>query len=243
MAMKCALGFCFETLATNSRAVACTPPTYLDELSRGLKTSDDLQLLLNRQARSTLGALPTTPRSALMRDSGLTSAAVALDARQQRFVARLANACEGSKSKELYDYPTSGAPVGRVAAIEHARRRRAETMCWPAPGEEPAVKTTILDDDAAAKRAAERWAREKEGKSGSGAWVWWTDGSQTDDGRVGATAVCLTETAGRSSAATLARDERRCSTLNYGQSEPTAKVRFKSGGTASTRSHDSGGFQ
>ena len=37
--MKCALGFCFETLATNSRAVAFTPPTYLDELSKGLKTS------------------------------------------------------------------------------------------------------------------------------------------------------------------------------------------------------------
>jgi hypothetical protein len=32
-----------------------------------------------------------------MRDSGLTPAAVALDARQQRFVARLANACEGSE--------------------------------------------------------------------------------------------------------------------------------------------------
>ena len=30
---------CFETLAMNSRAVAITPPTYLDELSRGLKTS------------------------------------------------------------------------------------------------------------------------------------------------------------------------------------------------------------
>jgi hypothetical protein len=39
MAMKCALGLCFETLATNSRAVAFTPTTYLDELSRGLKMS------------------------------------------------------------------------------------------------------------------------------------------------------------------------------------------------------------
>jgi hypothetical protein len=39
MAMKCALGFCFETLATNGRAVALSPPTYWDELSRGLKTS------------------------------------------------------------------------------------------------------------------------------------------------------------------------------------------------------------
>ena len=37
--MKCALGVCFETLETNSRAVAFIPTTYLDELSRGLKTS------------------------------------------------------------------------------------------------------------------------------------------------------------------------------------------------------------
>jgi len=44
---------------------------------------EDLQLLLNRQARSTLGALPMTPLGALMRDSGLTPAPVALDSRQQ----------------------------------------------------------------------------------------------------------------------------------------------------------------
>jgi len=53
---------------------------------------EDLELLLNRQARSTMGALPTTPPGALMRDSGLTPAAVALDSRQQQFTARLANA-------------------------------------------------------------------------------------------------------------------------------------------------------
>jgi ribonuclease HI len=110
---------------------------------------------------------------------------------KQQLWARLANACEGSKSKELYDYPTPGAPVGRVAATEHARGRRAETMRWPDPGEEPAVKTTILEDDAAAKRAAELWVRENEGKAGSGTWMWWTDGSRKDDGRVGAAAVCL----------------------------------------------------
>jgi len=39
MATIYALGFCFETLATNSHAVAFTPTTYLDELSRGLETS------------------------------------------------------------------------------------------------------------------------------------------------------------------------------------------------------------
>jgi len=111
-----------------------------------------------------------------MRDSGLTPAAVALDARQQRFVARLANMSEGSMSKEFFEYPTSGAIVGRVAAGEHARGRRAEAMRWPDPGEKPAVKATILEDDTEAKRAAELWAKKKEGKTGSGTWTWWTDG-------------------------------------------------------------------
>jgi hypothetical protein len=63
-------------------------------------------------------------------------------------------------------------------------------MCWPDPGEEPAVKTIILNDDVAAKRPAKRWARDKEGQAGSGAWMWLTDGSLTDDGRVGTAAVC-----------------------------------------------------
>ena len=63
-------------------------------------------------------------------------------------------------------------------------------MSWPAPGEESVVRTVILDDATAAKRAVKRWAREKEAKVGAGVWMWWTDGSHSDDGRVGAAAVC-----------------------------------------------------
>jgi hypothetical protein len=63
-------------------------------------------------------------------------------------------------------------------------------MSWPAPGEDPGVRTTILDDTAAGQSAAPRWAREKEAKIGPGVWMWWTDGSCSDDGRVGAAAVC-----------------------------------------------------
>jgi len=63
-------------------------------------------------------------------------------------------------------------------------------MNWPAPGEEQAVRTTILDDTTAAKSAAQRWAGEKEAKVGKGVWMWWTDESRSDDGRVGAAAVC-----------------------------------------------------
>jgi len=63
-------------------------------------------------------------------------------------------------------------------------------MNWPAPDEAPVIRTIILDNDTAAKRAVERWAREKEAKVRAGVWMWWTDGSRSDDGRVGAAAVC-----------------------------------------------------
>jgi len=65
-------------------------------------------------------------------------------------------------------------------------------MCWPDQGEKPAVNTIILEDNAAAKRAAQRWAETKEREAGYGTWTWWTDGSRTDDGTVGAASVCLT---------------------------------------------------
>jgi len=118
---------------------------------------DDLHLILNWLARSTLGMLLANQRGAQMRDPGLTPAAVALNAQHQWFVPRLASTCEGSKSTELLDYPTPRAPVGRMALIDHSCGRRAETMCWPDPGEEPAIKTTILEDDTMAKRAAALW--------------------------------------------------------------------------------------
>jgi len=155
------------------------------EVGRG----DDLKLHLNRQARSILGALPTTLRGAPMRESGLTPAPVTVDSRQQQFAARLENACS-SKLKELHSNPSSGAPICRVVRKEHEHGQTIEGMSWPAPGEEPAVRTTILDDTAGAKSAAQRWAMEKEAKVGAGVWMWWIDGSRSDDGWVGAAAVC-----------------------------------------------------
>jgi len=68
--------------------------------------------------------------------------------------------------------------------------RTTEGMSWPAPGEEPVFKTIKLDDDVTANRAAQLWIREKEAKVRVGVWIWWTDRSRSDDGRVGAAAVC-----------------------------------------------------
>jgi hypothetical protein len=126
---------------------------------------NDLQLLLNWQARSVLGALPTTRRGALMRVSRLTPAPVILHSRQQRFTERLPNACS-SKLTELHEDPSSGTPICRVVETEHEHGWTTEGMSWPAPGEEPIVKIIILDDKSTAKSAAQRWAREKEAKVG-----------------------------------------------------------------------------
>jgi len=56
---------------------------------------EHLQLLFNQQARSTLGALPTMPLGAPIRESGLQPAPVALDSKQQEFTARLAKCAKG----------------------------------------------------------------------------------------------------------------------------------------------------
>jgi len=141
---------------------------------------DDLQLLPNRQARSILGALPTTPRGAQISGSGLTPAPVILDSRQQRFSARLANACS-SKMKELHHNPSSGAPICKAIREEHEHGRTTEVTDWPPLGDESGVRTTILDDTTAAKSAAQRWAREKEAKVGAGVWMWWTDRSRSEN--------------------------------------------------------------
>jgi hypothetical protein len=55
-------------------------------------------------------------------------------------------------------------------------------MNWTAPSNEAVVTIIILDDDTAVNRAAQRCASEKEAKVGVGVWMWWTDGSRSDDG-------------------------------------------------------------
>jgi len=52
------------------------------------------------------------------------------------------------------------------------------------------VRTAILADTTAAKNGTQHWAREEEAKIGARVWVWWTDGPCSDDGGVGAAAVC-----------------------------------------------------
>jgi len=114
---------------------------------------------------------------------------VILGPRQQRFTARLANSCS-SKLKEVHHNPSSGAPICKDIMEENEHGRTTDGTDWPLPGEESVVRTTILDDRTTAKNTTQRWARQIEAKVGAGVWMWWTDGSRSDDGRVGAAAVC-----------------------------------------------------
>jgi ribonuclease HI len=124
-----------------------------------------------------------------MRESWGIPAPVTLDNRQQRVAARLETACS-SKLKVLPSNPSSGAPIYRVVRNEHEHGRKTEGMNWPAPGEKPVVRITIQDDTAGAKSTTQLWASEKEAKIATGVWMWWTDGSRSDNSRVGAAAVC-----------------------------------------------------
>jgi hypothetical protein len=106
-----------------------------------------------------------------------------------RFAARQANACS-SKLKDLHQDPSSGTPICGVVEFEHEHGRTTEGMSWPAPGQEPVVKTIILDDQRTPKSAAQCWMSEKEAKVRAGVCMRWKDGSRSDDGQVGAAPEC-----------------------------------------------------
>jgi hypothetical protein len=87
--------------------------------------------------------------------SGHTLAPVTSDSSQQRFVARQENACSRNLL-ELHSNPCSKAPMCRVVRKEHEHGPTTEGMNSAAPGKQPAVRTSILDDTTGAKRSTQR---------------------------------------------------------------------------------------
>ena len=112
-----------------------------------------------------------------------------LDSRRQRFAARIANACR-SKLQELYHNPSSGAPICKVIMGEHECGRATESTDWPPPADESVVRTITMEHTSKARNAAKCWAPGKDSNIGAGVWIWWTDGLRSDNGPVGAAAVC-----------------------------------------------------
>lgn len=121
-----------ERVAAIQKACVQVLADYASELGWDPKVTsrrEDLQLLFNQQARSTLAALPTTHLGTVMRYSELTPAPLVLDSRQQQLTTRLANACEGLKLKMTYNHHTLGASTCRVITKEQERGQEAGTMC------------------------------------------------------------------------------------------------------------------
>jgi hypothetical protein len=87
--------------------------------------------------------------------SGHTLAPVTSDSRQQRFAARLENACRRNLL-ELHSNPSSRAPMCRVVRKEHKHGLTTEDMNSSALGKQPADRTSILDDTTGAKHATQR---------------------------------------------------------------------------------------
>jgi len=133
----------------------------------------NLQFLLNLLAGSILGALPTPPWGALMREAGLMPTPVISDSRYQRFTARLANAFN-NKLQELHQNPSPSAAICRVVKKEHKHGWTMECINWLALGEELVIKTITLDDETLAKRTTQHWASDNGANVGAAVRTSWT---------------------------------------------------------------------
>jgi hypothetical protein len=63
-------------------------------------------------------------------------------------------------------------------------------MIWVPLSNESVVVTTTLVNNTAVKRNVQRWGRVNEAIIGTGIWMWCADEPGSDDGQVGAAAVC-----------------------------------------------------
>jgi len=138
---------------------------------RGVRgQANDIQLMVNRQTRSTTGT------DALVAEAGLRPATSLLDNRQRRFALRLAGLPSSDQAR-------------CVVVAKDAFGQQLERALWtpagsPGPLEATTLMTTgdhlfgeviIEDTDAAATRMANEW---------QGTAIW-TDGSRLEDGSVG----------------------------------------------------------
>jgi len=138
--------------------------------------AEELQLLVNQEARATTGCFRTTSLGALSMESGLRAATTQLENRQRRFGLRLLSLPQGDQAQEVVGAPTV---IGRrlTNALAHSRRTERTVLL-----EEPdALDADVLqEEEVQAKAEAER--------SRPGLTMF-TDGSWLDDGATGYSVV------------------------------------------------------
>ena len=135
--------------------------------------ADELQVLVNQEARATTGCFRTTNQGALAMEAGLRPAVAQLDNRQRHFALRLLSLPEGERAKKI---------VGSDTAIGK-RLAAALNYTWTAT-EEVALPEVMEQFDAALVEE-EREEAKKEAETERPGFVMFTDGSRLENGATG----------------------------------------------------------
>jgi len=136
--------------------------------------AEELQLLVNQQARATTGAFRTTNLGALSMESGLRPASNQLENRQRRFGLRLLSLPQGDEARKVAIGSSTAIGNRLKTALNHTWTSTEQTVLLEDP--EPFNAELTQEDREEAKREAEK---ERQGL------VMFTDGSRLEDGAAG----------------------------------------------------------
>jgi len=133
---------------------------------------DELQLLVNQEARATTGCSRTTNLGALLMESGLWAATAKLDNRQRRFRLRLLSLRQGDQARDIVGAPTA---IARklTNALAYAERTESTILV-----EEPET----LDAEILQEEEAEAKVEAEKDRPGL---TMFTDGPRLDSGAAG----------------------------------------------------------
>ena len=168
---------------------------------------NEIQKLINRQARSITGMYPSTPVPALMSESGLIPAHILLDFRQRRYAYRLLSLPESIPTKAILpitlrtgdgnaqpeDHPEHDSAWAYNGPIVNYSQRLARQVSIgfsidPAEGTEPiqTVPNSVFPGELIIE---DRKKAIVEAKSGKAHFKLWCDGSKLEKGGTGAAVV------------------------------------------------------
>jgi len=140
---------------------------------RTVGRAEEIQLLVNKQARATTGAFRKTNLGALSMESGLRPAANQLENRQRRFGLRLLSLPQGDRAREVVSAQTA---IGNrlATALNYTWTATEETILL----EEPEIFDAEIIQE-------EREEAKKEAEKVRPGLVMFTDGSRLESGAAG----------------------------------------------------------
>ena len=170
---------------------------------------EDIQRMVNQQAREITGCLRTTPIGPMVKEAGLRPAVSLVENRQRRYGARLITLPTGHLARSILPAGVRGEDIDSTERWEMPNVRNetlGEQLAWMAGGKgvlgqgigiEPAAVHERKENEAdihVAGSKATAIEEEKEWAADQGATRVWSDGSRDLTGRTGTGVVWQTET-------------------------------------------------